>query len=197
LEQDDGGQKKALKAIKLEISPMQLGDIKEVIQIEKESFVSPWSVDVFEEQLSHLDCASYFVARVNGKVIGYAGIIFPPACLSVDTADGHNAETEGHITNIAIDKSYRRKKIGSVLLLKLIEEAQNRGSRVISLELRKLNTVALSFYKKFGFRIFGLRKDYYSDTGEDAIVMFVDNVSSADYQNRLQIIRDVIQFSEE
>jgi len=178
-----------LKGREVKILPMCYDDIEDVIEIERKIFPAPWTADVFEEQLNRSDYSSYFVAKIGAKIVGYAGIIFPPV-------GRYGAGIEGHITNIAVEYDYRRKKIGSKLLLKLIEEAQNRGSKVISLELRKSNMAALSFYKKFGFRIFGLRKNYYSDTGEDAVVMFVDNIKFADYQNRLQIIRDSIGFGE-
>jgi len=178
-----------LKGRKVKILSMCYDDVEDVIEIERKIFPAPWTADVFEEQLNQSDCTSYFVAKIDEKIVGYAGIIFPPV-------GRYGAGAEGHVTNIAVDENCRRRKIGSLLLLKLIEEAQNRGSRVISLELRKSNMAALNFYKKFGFRIFGLRKNYYSDTGEDAVVMFVDNVSFADYQNRLQIIRDSIGFGE-
>ncbi len=178
-----------LQGSRIRISPMQFSDIEEVVKIERRIFPSPWSIEIFEEQLNRTDCAFYFVVKVDDKIVGYAGIIF--------TGD------EGHITNVAVNENYRRRKIGSALLLRLIEMAQDKRSRHLFLELRKSNKVALKFYEKFGFQILGLRRNYYSDTclpvgtaGEDAVVMFVNNVSSANYQDRLQIIRDSIGFGE-
>ncbi|MDO8886009.1 ribosomal protein S18-alanine N-acetyltransferase [Candidatus Oleimmundimicrobium sp.] len=171
-----------LKGRRIKISPMHFSDIEEVVKIEKKVFSSPWPAEVFKEQLRQPDYASYFVAKVGGKIIGYAGAIFN--------------KIEAHITNIAINESYRRKKIGSMLLLKLIRAAQDRGSKRLFLELRKSNLIALKFYEKFGFRVLGLRKNYYSDSGEDAVIMVVDDLNSANYKNKLQSIRDSIKFNE-
>jgi len=112
---------------------------------------------MFLDELENIR-ARYFVAEVSGIIVGYAGF-----WIIMD---------EGHITNIAVDPSFRRMKIGSRLLEKIIETARENEVRALTLEVRKSNAAAISMYEKFGFKVEGIRKNYYSDTHEDAYIMW-------------------------
>ena len=123
----------------------------------------------------------YLVARYEGDVVGYAGMMFLPQ--------------EAHVTNIAVDPEWHGYGIGSQLLLKIITEALARGSDRISLEVRVSNAVAQTMYEKFGFAAVSIRKGYYIETNEDALVMVVDDARSTEYRVRLQKIREEIDGS--
>lgn len=139
---------------------MTLHDIQAVQDVEVESFTLPWSAKAFYNELVHNHFSHYIVAEYHGKIVGYGGM-----WVIMD---------EAHITNIAILHKYRGHKWGERLLLELIHQALDLGARRMTLEVRVSNTVALSLYKKLGFYSEGVRKGYYSDNQEDALVMWAD-----------------------
>ncbi|NLM11580.1 MAG: ribosomal protein S18-alanine N-acetyltransferase [Clostridiaceae bacterium] len=139
------------------IRQMRCEDLDSVLEVEKKSFTNPWSRLMFFDELQN-PRAHYLVAEVSGIIVAYAGL--------------WTIMDEGHITNIAVDPSYRRMGIGSRLMESVIEIAQRSKLRGLTLEVRVSNTEAISMYKRFGFKIEGLRKNYYSDTHEDAFIMW-------------------------
>ncbi len=96
---------------------------------------------------------------------------------------------EAHITNIAMRESYRRLGVGELLLISIIDRATELNARFITLEVRVSNTAAQSLYHKYGFNQVGLRRGYYTDDGEDAILMTTENVTSAPFQAQLQQLK--------
>lgn len=140
--------------------PMNMEDLDQIIKIEHESFTLPWSKESFYNELTKNQFAYYLVAQVSERVVGYCGVWFV-----VD---------EAHITNIAILPEFRGLKLGEGLMRKLMEEAKDRGVKVMTLEVRISNTVAQSLYRKLGFSGGAVRKNYYSDNQEDGLVMWVD-----------------------
>jgi len=168
----------------VEILNMSREDLEEVCFIERRTFPSPWSRGVFENELAkaggtRTGATIYLVAKIPGRVVGYTGLF--------------QVGDEGHITNLAVDFKYRRKGIGTLLVLSLIESATRRGIKRLTLEVRKPNLVAQEFYRKFGFREVGLRKGYYSDTGEDAVVMWIGDITSEDCLKRLEGLREELR----
>ncbi|MDD3223977.1 MAG: ribosomal protein S18-alanine N-acetyltransferase [Clostridium sp.] len=141
----------------LEISPFNEKYIDKILEIEKESFFDPWSKDSMEKELNN-SFAKYIIALYKGEVIGYAGM-----WLILD---------EGHITNIAVAKKYRGIGAGSLLVEGLIDICKKRYITSMTLEVRKSNTTAHNLYEKYGFCDEGIRKGYYADTKEDAIIMW-------------------------
>jgi ribosomal-protein-alanine N-acetyltransferase len=121
------------------------------------------------------------VAKADGEVIGYAGMMF--------------MGEEAHVTNIAVDPAWHGRKAGTRLLLAIISEAIARGAGVISLEVRISNRIAQAMYEKFGFSAVGIRKGYYVETNEDALIMTVPDARSTSYRIRLQGIRDGVDRS--
>lgn len=140
------------------IVEMQTCHLPYVVAIERRSFPQPWSYSLFLTELSNR-VASYFVALLAEKVIGYIGL--------------WTMWEEGHVTTFAIHPRYRGKGFGKKLLQYALEYARVRGCRHVLLEVRVSNARAQSLYRGFGFRVIGVRSRYYAD-GEDALIMRKD-----------------------
>ncbi|TYS12771.1 ribosomal-protein-alanine N-acetyltransferase [Rossellomorea vietnamensis] len=138
---------------------MSVEDLDDIMEVETESFTIPWSRDAFFNEIETNHFATYIVIEDKGKVIGYCGV-----WIIVD---------EAHITNIAVLPSYRGQGLGDRLMQSMIEIAKEMGAVTMTLEVRVSNTPAQTLYKKFGFAEGGVRKKYYSDNQEDALVMWV------------------------
>ncbi len=139
---------------------MQLSDIKQVLEIEHASFTIPWTEDAFIRELTMNEYAVYTVIEEDNRVVGYCGM-----WLILD---------EANITNIAILPSYRGRKLGEALLRFVMENARLKGGKTMSLEVRVSNGTAQGLYRKLGFLNGGIRKGYYTDNYEDALVMWVN-----------------------
>jgi ribosomal-protein-alanine N-acetyltransferase len=99
---------------------------------------------------------------------------------------------DGHVTTIAVDPSWHRAKIGSRLLVELAKEARRRGARNLTLEVRVSNTGAQAMYEQFGFAHAGIRKNYYVETNEDALVMWAEHIDEPPFEERLAAIEAAI-----
>lgn len=143
--------------MKIDISLMTEDDIDEVLNISDLSLKESWSRDSFFNELSN-PVAKYLIAKVNDKVVGFAGI--------------WTVLDEGQITNIAVHPDFRNIKIGSALVEGLISNLNEWKLNSMTLEVRKSNIPAQNLYKKYGFKEEGLRKRFYSDNKEDAIIMW-------------------------
>ncbi len=146
----------------LNIRAMELTDVDAVLQVEKASFVTPWSRAAFEAEVGDNDLACYLVAEADGQVIGYAGM-----WLILD---------EAHVTNVALLPAYRGRGLGSTLMGALCEVAKTVGARRMTLEVRPSNLAAQRLYGKLGFEVRGVRPGYYTDTKEDALIMWRDRL---------------------
>lgn len=140
----------------LEIKDMTINDTSAVAHVEKESFPSPWSEELFKDEMIN-PLARYILLLKDGQVIGYAGF-----WLIIG---------EAQITNIAILPENRGKGLGKMLIESLLAKAESEKADTIYLEVRKSNITALQLYQKFGFNMVGERKGYYQDNGEDAFLM--------------------------
>ena len=141
----------------LNLAPMTLDDLDEVIAIERLSFQTPWSREAFRYELTQNRVARSVVVRAGPPLVGYV-------CL---WEIGH----EIHITNLAVHPSFRRRGAARTLLGSILEDARGTGVALVFLEVRPTNAEALTLYESLGFRVIGRRKGYYFDTGEDALVM--------------------------
>ncbi|MCM3768169.1 ribosomal protein S18-alanine N-acetyltransferase [Neobacillus niacini] len=139
---------------------MREEDLDQIMQVEHASFTVPWSREAFYNELYNNKFAVYLVLETDNQVIGYCGV-----WIVID---------EAHVTNIAVLPEYRGKKLGEAMLRKLMSIARERGARSMTLEVRVTNHVAQSLYRKLGFQNGGIRKNYYSDNQEDALVMWVN-----------------------
>ena len=137
-------------------------DVDGVLAVEEQSFTTPWSRAGFVAEMKN-ELSYYLVMIKNGKIIGYAGM-----WVIVD---------EAHVTNVAILPEYRGQKLGEKLMAELIKHAKNRGAISMTLEVRTTNATAQGLYEKFGFSSRGIRRNYYTDTQEDALIMWCDKLS--------------------
>jgi ribosomal-protein-alanine N-acetyltransferase len=196
------------------VRPMQLDDVPHVSQIDREAFPTDWPPPSFRKELNspviryivvlddtesrcdrveavehnaHSKWRSLVsrvgrllnkglfsnrasVAQDNKKIVGYAAV-----WLMAD---------EAHLTSIAVRQTYRRQGIGELLLISIIKVALQMKARMVTLETRVSNIGAQSLYEKYGFAKVGMRRRYYSDNGEDAVIMTTDNMALPPYQAR-------------
>lgn len=139
------------------IKKMTKEHIEQVYAIEEKCFSIPWSKKSFEKEINENKMAIYLVALKDEQVLGYAGM--------------WHVINEGHITNVAVSPEYRRQGIGESLINKLIEIAKEKEMIGITLEVRTSNEIAKNLYKKHGFLLEGIRKEYYENK-EDAFIMW-------------------------
>jgi ribosomal-protein-alanine N-acetyltransferase len=170
-------QKRALD-LDVQLVPMRRRHLRSVMRIEVQVYPRPWSLSLFMSELALRSTRVYYVARVEGVVVGYAGLM-----MTVD---------DGHVTTIAVDPAWQRHKIGTRLLLALARQAIRRGATSLTLEVRVGNKAAQELYRRFGFRPCGIRKNYYVETNEDALVMWADDVDIEEYAQRLDDIEESV-----
>lgn len=140
---------------------MTASDVEKVYAIENEAFATPWTRQSLKNEIEKNKLAHYMVL-VGGEtedLIGYFGL-----WIILDEAD---------ITNIAVAKAYRGRGYGSKLMEQLITYVRNKGIRQLTLEVRRFNEPAKKLYEKYGFEVKGMRKGYYLDNGEDALIMWL------------------------
>lgn len=165
------------------IKPMQKSDLDDVISIEAKAYGEHhWSKDSFMSELSN-DLAKYFsVFNTDGQLIGYCG------CWQI--------LEEAHITNIAVSLDYRRKHIGEALLITIIDECYRNMAKYITLEVRVGNKPAIALYEKYGFKSLGVRKGYYQDNNEDALIMWTENIFydkfKSGYEKNISVLKGKI-----
>ena len=165
------------------IKPMQKSDLDDVISIEAKAYGEHhWSKDSFMSELSN-DLAKYFsVFNTDGQLIGYCG------CWQI--------LEEAHITNIAVSPDYRRKHIGEALLTTIIDECYRNMAKYITLEVRVGNKLAIALYEKYGFKSLGVRKGYYQDNNEDALIMWTENIFydkfKSGYEKNISVLKGKI-----
>lgn len=159
----------------IEIVAMRRHDVRNVVIIEQQVFTRPWSPSLYLSELAQSDTRSYVVARCKGKVVGYGGLMVVVG--------------EGHITTIAVAPNWQGRHIGMALLYRLAGEARAKGAGALTLEVRMSNKAAQALYYQFGFAPAGVRKNYYAEVNEDALVMWAHDVASDDYAKRLAAIQ--------
>jgi ribosomal-protein-alanine N-acetyltransferase len=157
--------------LKIRLAPMHGDDLDAVQRIERASFTTPWPAYAYRQEIETNRLAHYIVARAADDIVGFAGM-----WMMVDQA---------HITTFAVDPKWRRKGIGAQMVRALLQMARPLGARQANLEVRLSNLAARRLYEKFGFRPVGIRPRYYSDDGEDALIMTTDNLDSEDMRKRM------------
>lgn len=139
---------------------MTVDDVDAVFDIEQSSFSLPWTKEAFHYEMMENRHAYYVLAETEDGIVGFCGL-----WIVMD---------ECHVTNIAIRPEQRGKKLGEKLMVAAMETAKANGAKAMTLEARVSNTIARNLYEKLGFKNGGIRKNYYSDNFEDAIVMWVN-----------------------
>jgi len=162
---DDAG------GVVIEVLPMRRRHLKGVIAIERRIFPSPWSLGLYLSEISQPTTRAYYVAVVGPEVVGYAGMMMVVG--------------EAHVTNIGVAPEWQRHGVGRRLLLQLAREARQRSAQHLTLEVRVSNVGAQALYHEFGFVPAGVRKNYYSEVNEDALVMWAHDIDTDGYGLRL------------
>ena len=161
------------------IDDMSLDDIDAVQEVERSSFPVPWPANAFRHELTQNRNARYIVARSGRQIVGYAGL-----WLMVD---------EAHITTFAVHPDHRRQRTGERLLQRLFEIAVVMNAEWLTLEVRASNLAAQKLYEKYGFRRAGVRRRYYSDNNEDALIMWTERLKDRIVKDRLTVLRKDIE----
>jgi [ribosomal protein S18]-alanine N-acetyltransferase len=142
-------------AAAVEIRRLTFADLPQVVAIERRAFTTPWSLAMFVLELSK-PSGVCLAAEVESELVGYS------VCSRYDTV--------WHLMNIAVEPDWRRRGIGSALLQALLERVGDDAQ--LTLEVRRSNQGAVVLYERFGFRSVGVRRRYYADNGEDALIMW-------------------------
>ena len=148
-------------------------------EVERASFPVPWPANAFRHELTQNKNAHYIVAKEGDHIVGYAGL-----WLSLD---------EAHITTFAVLPDHRRRKIGERMLVALFDRAGRLGAEWLTLEVRASNLAAQRLYEKYGFRPAGIRRRYYSDNNEDAIIMWTERLADRTVRERVAKLRAALE----
>jgi len=157
---------------------MALSDIPAVLAIEAISFNSAWPANAFTNEIRDNKLAFYFVGRLGGEIVAYAGIWV--------------ILEDSHVTTIAVHPDYRGRKLGEEMLIHILDEAIANGASWITLEVRESNESAQRLYRKYGFTTVSTRRGYYSDNNESALVMWAGNLRGPLYASRLTVLKDTL-----
>jgi ribosomal-protein-alanine N-acetyltransferase len=153
---------------------MVQSDIERLMEIEQECFPVPWSESAYLTEISNRS-AYYIVACLDERIVGYAGM--------------WTIMDEAHITTLGVAGSHRRQRIAEQLLIALLDEAMRRGARRATLEVRQSNEAAQALYRKYDFAPAALRRGYYTDNHENAVVMWVDNMTAPEFKARYRALK--------
>ena len=161
--------------IDLEINRMTVADLDDVMEIEQKAFTMPWSRWMFERELTESERSHFLTAKRGSEIVGYIGFWLP--------AD------EAHIVTIAVRSDFRRKGVACTLMASALTLAAHLDADKATLEVRVTNIPAQELYKKFGFEAIAIRRNFYSDTGEDAYVMWLCDLKDKLEEIRARILR--------
>lgn len=157
----------------VEIRPMVESDVPAVHLMERAIFPQPWSEGVFRDELRQSGRVYVVAVGEDGELVGYAGLL--------------HFGSEAHVTTIAVQPAVRGTKIGTRLMLHLLDRALATGAKHLTLEVRTSNRSAQNLYQAFGMAPVGVRKSYYGD--EDALIMWIHDINEPAYQAHLDEIR--------
>lgn len=156
----------------LAVEPMREADVPVVQEIEKDIFSTPWPRNAYYRELASRNTAHYIVLRREGEVIGYGGM--------------WRMYDEAHVTTIGVRREEQRGGLGRIVFAALVQAAYDLGAKWITLEVRTSNVNAQRMYEGFGFKVIGRRRGYYTDNGEDAIVMWSDSIYSPRFRKAFE-----------
>jgi len=154
------------------LAPMRRRDLRSVLRIDAQQLPQQgWSVGLYLAELRRTADRSYLVARVAGRTVGFAGVLFQPP--------------DAHVTTLAVDTAVRGQRIATRLMVEVARRAAEAGCDNLTLEVRAGNVAAISLYRRLGLAPAGVRKGYYADIGEDALVMWGSELRTDAYRRRL------------
>ncbi len=195
---------------------MRKEDVTQVNEIDREAFSTQWPPPNYKHELEN-QLARYIVTCDETKAVEKVGRVCPEKGLSglmsrvkrwfnrtrffsdelaspdrpyiIGFAGIWVMADEAHITNIAVRKCYQRRGVGELMLMHLIDLTQEMKAETMTLEVRVSNTAAQSLYHRYGFTQVGLRRGYYTDNREDALLMSTQNINSVSFQARLRRLK--------
>jgi ribosomal-protein-alanine N-acetyltransferase len=183
------------------VEPMGLRDINAVMKIEHDSFPTPWSARAYRHELLDNDLSHYFVVRQRragrpesnllARVRHSLGVCVRPPILGY--AGFWLMAGEAHISTIAVQPNWRRRGIGELLLVAMLDRATELEADTATLEVRVSNATAQNLYHKYGFRQAGLRRRYYRNNDEDALIMSTERLTSATFQSHFQQLKRALR----
>lgn len=202
---------------RVRVDRMTLDDVPEVMAIERDSFTAPWPSSAYRKELIDNRMAHYVVLRRSGlfaatnpsstEVLSerrhFLSSLLPRTWLSLGRRGGGSMTLAGyaglwlvvdeaHITTIAVRPEFRGSGLGELLLASMIEASLDINARWLTLEVRVTNAPAQSLYRKYGFHDAGVRKSYYSDNNEDALIMWTDELQGAAFQRRYATLKSTL-----
>ena len=164
-------QAPVLEGLPFTLHLMTLEDLPAVMLLEQAAYSAPWPEAAYRQALSN-DQALFVLLRYQGKIVGYSGM--------------WHLEDAAHVGTIVSHSAARRKGVGELLLVIILQQARTLPVDVVTLEVRPSNEAAKGLYAKYGFVLAGRRRNYYPDTGEDGLIMTTPSLELATYQAFLQ-----------
>ena len=162
----------------VQLVPMRRRHLRSVLRIEQSVYPTPWTQNLFLSEIALRISRVYLVARVGGTVVGYGGVML--------------VGEDAHVTTIAVDPAWQRRQVATRLLLQLTRAAIERGAHNLTLEVRMSNTGAQELYRRFGFAPVGVRRGYYVETKEDALIMWAERIDGDEHARLLGEIEAAI-----
>lgn len=153
---------------------MRSRHLRGVVAIEQQTSRRPWSKELFASELKQVSSRCFVAVRPDASVIGFG-------CLM-------STGFEAHVTNLAVDPGFRRQRVATMLMLRLVAESKAWGLDDMTLEVRASNEAAQALYDRFGFEGEGRRPRYYAETGEDALIMWARGLRTAEYERRIDAV---------
>jgi len=178
-ELDGGGVGDDRPPVDLTITRMRRRHLRSVLRIEEASVHTPWSLGLFMNELALRTTRIYAVAKHRHEVVGFGGLLF--------------SGPDAHITTLSTDPRWYREGVATRLVLTFARAAVEHGCAHLTLEVRAGNDPALGLYRRFGFEEAGVRKNYYTDLGEDALIMWAHHIDLPGYAARLARIESDVR----
>lgn len=157
--------------LSITLNTMRRRHIKAILRIETQVYTQPWTSTLFISELALRTNRSYMVAQFGELVVGYTGMMF--------------VGDDAHVTNIAVDPLWQKHQIATRMMLQNMRIARARGAKHVTLEVRMSNKAAQHLYQKFRFAPAGVRKNYYPEDKEDALIMWANDIDTPEYEERL------------
>lgn len=156
----------------VQVVAMERSHLREVHRIDALVYPKPWSLSLFRQELAMTGSRVYLVAGCGEQQVGHAGMMIVGA--------------EAHVTTVAVDPAWQRRGVATRLLVALHRRAVERGVGAMTLEVRVGNEPAIELYRRFGYAPAGIRRNYYSEEGEDALIMWAHDVDQPAHADRLR-----------
>ncbi len=150
--------------VPITLAPMRRRHLRGVVAHERAVYAQPWTVPLFLSELARPETRSYVIARAGAVLVGHCGVLY--------------IEDEGHVTTVVVAPDWQGLGIATRMLLYQFADATARGVDALTLEVRLANARAQELYRRFGFVPAGIRKGYYAETGEDALIMWAHDIAS-------------------